>query len=97
MIGVIFEAQIHLCIKYRPPWLHFNGPTLTQLSLILGNLFTNASFEFTINNLAESCHNLIVETEANAPAPGAEYDTSFLASFWLYPQAEALVYVTDYM
>ena len=49
-----------------------------------------------MDNLIESCHNLIAETEAHPPESDGKYDVGFLASFWLYPQAEAFAYVTVY-
>lgn len=33
---------------------------------------------------------VITETESNPPDPNVELDAGFLASFWMYPKAEAL-------
>lgn len=45
---------------------------------------------FNKDDLAGLSRHMAAEVDANPPTPGSQIDPGFLASFWMYPKAEAL-------
>ena len=79
------------------PYLHTiaSPDTIRVLSTSRESIQKTPGFGFTMNNFAESCHDLIAKAEAH-PTPNTEYDVGFWRlPGYTYSQAEAFAYVAD--
>ena len=58
--------------------------------LLKGYSAKGATIGHSMEDIAEIARQMIVETEMHPPSQGGAFDPGFLASFWLYPKADAL-------